>query len=182
MINAKAETAADGGPIPTHVHPASLTKYLFFGGNPQCRTPGSRIIYPARSCLKTKSPEPIVRTMLMQAIAQKLVAAMLAFAVVIATAPVVGAVASPNPCDCPSMHMPDHSMAQHIVPEKQKNAPCNEKQSCMCGVSCGATVSLPQQSFPLPSFVPSNGLAWFVSSGGPGLSIKPAIPPPIPLV
>jgi hypothetical protein len=129
-----------------------------------------------------KSLEPIVRIMLKQALAQKFVAAMLALAVLIATAPAAGAFASPNPCDCPSMQMLDHSMAQHIVPTKQKNTPCNEKQNCICGVSCGAAAGLPQQSFPLPSFVPSNKLAWSVSSGGPGLFIKPAIPPPIPIV
>jgi len=120
--------------------------------------------------------------MLMQAIAQRLVAAMLALAVFIATAPVVEASASRGPCDCPSMQMLDHGMARHIVPEKQKNVPCNEKQNCICGVSCGAAVSLPQQSFPLPSFVPSNKLVWSGSDGGPGLFIKPAIPPPIPVV
>jgi hypothetical protein len=132
--------------------------------------------------LKAKPPETIVITMLMQVIAQRLVAAILALAVFVATAPVVEASASPKPCDCPSMQMLDHGMTHHAVPQKQKNAPCNETQKCICGLSCGVALNLPLQSFQLQSFVPPDKLAWSVISGGPGLFIKPAIPPPIPIV
>lgn len=120
--------------------------------------------------------------MFLRAKARRLLGAMLGLIVFAASAPTIQASPSPSPCDCPSMQMLDHSMARHMVPEKHKNAPCNEQQNCICGVSCGMAVNLLQQSLPLPSFVISNKLAWSDFNLGPGLFIKPAIPPPIPVV
>jgi hypothetical protein len=120
--------------------------------------------------------------MFAQNVARKLMAAMLALAVFISTAPAVQALASANPCDCPSMQMQDQGTAYHAPPAKQQNAPCNDMQNCICSLSCGMSVSLSQQSLPLPSFSAANKLAWHETNGGSSLSTKPAIPPPIPVV
>src|SRR5438477_10934251 len=115
--------------------------------------------------------------MLVQAIAQKMMTAILALAVLAATAPVVAARATSIPCACPFMQMT--GMDHHAAPAKQKSAPCNETQKCICDATCGMAANLLRQSFPLPSFAALHKVTWSAFEDGPSLSIKPAIPPPI---
>src|SRR5205085_10082033 len=96
--------------------------------------------------------------MLLQAIAEKMMTAILALAVLVATAPVVAVRAAPSPCDCPSIPMAD--MNHHSAPAKQKNIPCNEAQKCICDVTCGMAANLSRQSFPQPSFAPLHKVTW----------------------
>jgi hypothetical protein len=117
--------------------------------------------------------------MFMQTIAHRVMTAILALAVLVATAPVLEAAASANPCDCPSMQMHDQTMDHHAAPAKQKNAPCNPSQNCVCAVSCGMALSLTQQPFTASPAVQFEKFAWPSSLDGPDLFIKPAIPPPI---
>jgi hypothetical protein len=116
--------------------------------------------------------------MFMRDSTQRLMAAILAAVVLVATAPVVVAArAMPIPCDCPSMHMA--GMDHHAAPARQKAMPCNETQKCVCDVTCGMAANLSRQSFPLPSIAPMQKVTWSAFEDGPSLSVKPAIPPPI---
>jgi hypothetical protein len=138
----------------------------------------SRIIHPTRRSLKAKSSGPNVRPMSMQTIAHRVMTAILALAVLVATAPVLEAAASANPCDCPSMQM-HQDMGHYAAPAKQKNAPCNPSQNCVCAVSCGMALSVTQQPFVVSHAVRFEKFAWPSSTDVPDLFIKPAIPPPI---
>ena len=124
-----------------------------------------------------ESAEPIVQIMLTRDLAQRLMTAILALAVLVATTPVVAARTTPNPCDRPSMQTAD--MDHHAAPARQKTLPCNETQKCVCDVTCDMAANLSRQSLPLPSFAVSHKVTWSAFESGPSLSIKPAIPPPI---
>jgi len=117
--------------------------------------------------------------MFTQAIAQKVMTAILALAVLVATAPVIEASAAAKPCDCPSMQMHDQNMDHHAVPAKHKNAPCDPSQNCICAVSCGMALTLTQQPIPVSQSVRFEKFVWARSIDGPDLFFKPAIPPPI---
>ncbi len=120
--------------------------------------------------------------MFMQVIAHRVMAAILALVVLVATAPVIEASASVQPCDRPSMQMHDQDMDYHAPPAKQKNAPCKESQSCICAVSCGMALTLNQQPFTVSHSVRFEKFVWPGPTDGPSLFIKPAIPPPITVV
>lgn len=128
--------------------------------------------------------------MSMEGLLRKIGAALLALTVLVATAPVVAASAptptgSP-PCNCPSaqlMKMNAQDSAPQIAPAKEHGSPCNDAQNCICGVSCGAATNLPQSPSAVasPTFQPQQ-VALSNAQGGHGISIRPAIPPPILIV
>jgi hypothetical protein len=127
--------------------------------------------------LNPKLSGPINPVMIVQGIAQKLMKALLALALILASEPVLQASASPMPCDCPSMHM--QSVGHQPVPGKQKILPCNEMQNCMCGAMCGMAMTLPQDlSAAVAARLPQK-FSWPELGGASGHSNKPAIPPPI---
>lgn len=124
-------------------------------------------------------------TMSMEGLSRKIGAALLALAVLMATTPVVAASASTNssPCDCPSaqlMRMDQHNSVPREAPAKEHGSPCNDAQNCICGVSCGAAINLPQSPSTAASpTLPPQHVALSYSQARHGIFIKPAIPPPI---
>ena len=74
-------------------------------------------------------------------LAQRVGVAVLALAVLFATAPIVAAPAAP--CACPSMHAMHMADAHsRTMPMKEHGTPC--KQACVCGMSCEAAANMPQ--------------------------------------
>jgi hypothetical protein len=127
-------------------------------------------------------PGRIFSAMFTKDIARKIGVVLLALAVLFATAPIAAgpASASPSPCDCPSMQsmqMGAHDMGSR--PSKQHGSPCHDAQNCVCGISCGATVSTLQASMSVVPFLLPQHVVFSRSGGGHGISIRPAIPPPI---
>ena len=120
--------------------------------------------------------------MIVRVIAEKLVKALLALALVLATMPVIQASAASSPCDCPAMQMYGHSMGHQAVPARQKSVPCSEMPNCVCGALCGTAIALPQNIFAAAPIGAAETLSWPDHAGASGHSIKPAIPPPIAIV
>ena len=123
--------------------------------------------------------------MSVEGLSRKVGAAWLALAVLIATAPVVAASASKgsSPCDCPSAQAMQMDMPQAVpqkTPAKGQGSPCSDTQNCICAVACGAAIALPHaaSAAATPSFT-SLQVAFAYLQGGHGISIRPAIPPPI---
>ena len=135
-----------------------------------------------RSFLNAQVLGPMTPAMIARRISEKLVKALLALALVFATAPVIPASAAPSSCDCPSMQMHGQSMHGQNAPGKQKTVPCNEMANCLCGALCGTAVALPENASAAMGTGLTKKVIWPDLVGASGHSIKPAIPPPIAIV
>lgn len=141
----------------------------------------SRNVHTPGSSLNRDMPGRMFASMPIADLVRKMGVAMLAVAVLIAAASSIGspASASPPPCDCPSMHLMHMSdMGSHKVPMKQPGAPC-KSQSCLCGFACSGAVAIPHPTYAVFSRLALQHVAPVYTNAGHGISIRPALPPPI---
>jgi hypothetical protein len=125
---------------------------------------------------------PILAAMLLEGLLHKVGVAVLALTLLVATAPLVAAApALGPPCDCPSVHMPmaTQGMRSHSTPSTDHKTPCNNARNCICAVSCGAVAYIPQVVAAVPGNLESQQANLIHTSALHGISLSPAIRPPI---
>jgi len=75
--------------------------------------------------------------------------------------------------------MQGQDVAQRTAPAKDHGLPCSDMRNCICGISCGAAMNLAQAFASLAPILPPQQVSFSYLGGGHGISIRPAIPPPI---